>query len=498
MTPVLDAVVCPALPPRAWLLVVGAQARPRLMHGDAVDVVGGFFFEGAWDGPWGCRPPDDAVLFGTGGEVSPGRAVIYSSSYKLHAVYVVRDRDSWYVANSLPLVLAGAGASLSDRPWYYARHEVAMSLAWRAIATGLNRLPLRDSREVSLYSHSRVVIDGAGVRALRHDGLRLSPTATFDDYVATVTSCLKRILANACCADRQGAAAGSIAALSSGYDSTAVAVLARQAGCTEAVTLDAGVGDTGTAIGRALGLATRTIPLSRTEDLTELAAIFAMPGNTVHTPWFAMKSALRNRAVLTGWHGDTQWSPTRSCLFPGEFASRISRAGLPEARLWLNCVFVPIAAAGDADQDRLVALSASEEMAPYHVDTAYNRPLPRRIAAGAGVDHLLATHKIGSSACAVKTVPAAVSRAASPIRMGLALERAPAWAARAREQYGLAGWTWREYRQLRPERAIALEVRFRWAIAHLVGVYGRALGDTRPASVRRRPTFWPFKSLVGA
>ena len=59
--------------------------------------------------------------------------------------------------------------------------------------------------------------------------------------------------------------------------------------------------------------------------------------------------------------------------------------GITELRLKYGFVQAPIVYLGARNRDDIFRLSDSTEMAPWHVDGKYNRPLPRRIAEEAGV-----------------------------------------------------------------------------------------------------------------
>jgi hypothetical protein len=468
-----EPVLVDALPGCAWCLdVPRSPARPTLVHGARVEVFDDFFFEGAWAGPVDRPPQRDAAVYGTGASFRRRRVEVYTSIFKKHGVFLIETRDAFYLSNSMPLLMAYAGRDLAPSHVYCWHYHMALSLGWRGITVGLHRMPLNRGA-LAMFAHCRVIVDSGRVRVVRHFGPRIRKGVAFRDYVDMISANLEATLQNASASARRRPASGAIATLSAGYDSAAVAALGRQFGCGHGVTLDGGDGDSGAAIGEALGLSMNVVAKHGTSDVTGLATVLALPGDTAHTPWLAMRPFLRERAVLTGWLGDTMWSLERCSRFAREFASRTGFGGLPEARLWLDCMFVPIVATGDGDQDHVVELSSSDAMSPYRTGRNYDRPIPHRIAAEASVDGLIATQKRAGSIAKLDALPAAAQQEMSAIAGELRLCTPPILATVGRRQFALAGWECDPF--VPGPRIVALEAIFRWAIRHLGREYAARL-----------------------
>jgi hypothetical protein len=469
-----------SLPDNAWILTVPPLPEgPVLRHGAAVETFASHFYEGAWSGVLDRAPTADVAQFGTGGIFEQEGVEIRTSLYKTHGVFVT-DGPVVCVSNSLPLTLAVTRGQLTSTDWYCWRHHAAVSLGWRGISLGLNCIPTTRG-DIRFFYNARVRIAKGRVSACELYGPRMADGMCFRDYEGLLTKSSTLAVANAAAASRRRPFLGCVATLSSGYDSTAAAIIGRSAGCDQAVTIDAGDGDSGAFIGRALGLQTAVVDEAEAFDELAIATVFAMPGNTVHTPWLALRPFVRNRVVFTGWFGDTAWSLKESCAFRSEFAARIGMAGLPEARLWMGCAFLPIATVGGGDQHKVVALSRCGEMKRYRTMDDYDRPIPRRMAVDAGVDGLLARRKLASS-IARPLLPAPVVEAVDSIARTLRLEQAPEWMVLARQQYELAGWKWGSILFQTPVQLLAMESIYRWAISRLTLEYTERLA--RPASGR--------------
>jgi hypothetical protein len=184
-----------------------------------------------------------------------------------------------------------------------------------------------------------------------------------------------------------------IVAMSAGYDSPAAAVIARDSGCGEAFTFGQPVDrpdeseDSGTAIGRALGLATTeydTFAFRERRDLPELEFIASsFGGGQVYLA--ATGEALANRVVISGFGGDAVWSLRYGARSAPHFPFYIGGYSQIEfyARAPAFDLSVPmIGARRFAD---IGNISRSAEMLRWSVGGDYDRPIARRIVEEAGV-----------------------------------------------------------------------------------------------------------------
>ena len=467
-----------ALPRAAWCLQIARSSLSCVLrHGPGVETRDDFFFEGVWDGDF-LRPPESHhTLCGTGGTVGDQQVELYASGFKVHGLYVTEVADTTFAANSLPLLLACTGLSLSNSHPYVAHWKGIVALGWRAVTADLQSLPVCGGA-IDFYSHGVVSVQRQQTVASPRDGKRFDENLTYQDYRSHLDGCLAGIIENARHPTRRTPIARTVATLSAGYDSTATAVLARDHGCKHAVTIDSGDGDSGAEIGRRLELNTKVVPVGYPTDINHVASVLSMPGNLVHLPWFEMQPVLANAVAFTGWYGDAAWSIGDKSTQPGHYSCQIGQEGLPESRLWMDCIFVSPAAIGDADLHHVAALSRSPEMTPYRVGGNYDRPIPRRIAREADVEDLLAHDKLGTSAqldahSLPESVVHAIDEMANALELGPVPDALPA-------EFSKIGWSfqrdgWSIDSDQGRDQILLLEGSFRWAVCHLAREYAARL-----------------------
>ena len=95
--------------------------------------------------------------------------------------------------------------------------------------------------------------------------------------------------------------------------------------------------------------------------------------------------------VFTGYHGDKVWDANLTSKYVCEEIIRgdISGLRLAEARLQSGFINVPLPFIHARSIESISRISRSSEMAPWRLNTSYDRPIPRRIAESAGIDREL-------------------------------------------------------------------------------------------------------------
>jgi hypothetical protein len=177
--------------------------------------------------------------------------------------------------------------------------------------------------------------------------------------------------------------------LSSGYDSTAISVLARPHGLSEVVTFDrtrSGDDDSGEAAAHVLDL--KALPVSREawrafrDPEIPFIAGYSAAGDIVFK---GAEAHLAGRVLLTGYHGDKVWDKHTKDLTDQIVRGDSSGLALTEYRLWTGFLNCPVAFWGARQIREINALSNSSEMKPWDVPGNYSRPICRRIAEEAGI-----------------------------------------------------------------------------------------------------------------
>jgi hypothetical protein len=399
---------CVALLPRlAWCarLTAGSEAV-RIVHGPWVEILADGFCEGAWDVPFEeGRFADASTFAGTGGRLA-GDGVLFATSTNLMSrLYSIRDGARLLVSNSMVFLLAEAGDALDlGHAHYYfdfLRHKRrGLTRTTESIRTAAgNRLFLHQ------YTNVLVRSDLSFVERRKSFG---SPPADFADYRDMLRSGVAGVFANAAHAGRRRTYR-PLATLSQGYDAPAVAALAVEAGCTEALT---GVGtfpkkyeERGARVGPYLGLDVieyDRFAFQSSQDVLEAEFCASMAFGS-YVPLSVLGARLEGTVLVTGHPGDDIWTTDARKVLPELLApgdQLLEGTSLAEFRLRVGFVHFAPAWTGAFHKHALHRISTSAEMRAWSVPGRYDRPIPRRIAEEAGVPRdLFGQVKVGTLPC---------------------------------------------------------------------------------------------------
>jgi hypothetical protein len=398
----------PSLPKLAWCArLLESNDEIVIEHGEWVETRPGFFVEGAWDGAFEAGKLAQAgVLLGSGGQLCGETALFATTTHTKERLQSVRLRDELLISNSLAYLLGAAGDSLDVDYRYYER-DFMTSL--KGIRKAKKFIPTAAGRRIRLHYSEKIRIGRSlKIQTERYaDGPGFS---TFEEYTDVVNRLLTALTENACDPARQ-IGYRPLGTISTGYDSPAASVFARQQGCTAALTfLDArtdyndpawnvmDADDSGREIGKHLKIDVH--PFSRNdyaarEDCPE--AEFIATGNGGDDVVMCNAEALLPGTMLyTGFLGDVVWD----CNSEHQDLSRDyvykdpSGASFNEFRLRVGFIHVPVPLLTFARHPELHRISHSDAMAAWRVGGNYDRPIPRRLVESCGVPrHLYAQSK---------------------------------------------------------------------------------------------------------
>ena len=374
-------------PPLAWLARCGRHDDTiEVHHGPRVETGETWFCEAVWDAPYAAGEFDRTdLVFGSGGRARSARVVFAASGTTLDRLQSFEAAGRAWVSNSLPCLLAAVGASVDPS---YARYFED----FRSIRRGLRQ-------------HRRELATSVGPVRLTYfdnlawDGARLSrepkaaPTRdlrSFEQYRAFLEETLARLGDNLAAPERRHPYT-LVGTISSGYDSAAVAALARRAGLRDVISFDrsrGGLDDTGGQLAERLGLRLTVLRRDawRLMHLPEVPFLAAdAKGEDVH--FLAAESRLAGRVLLTGFHGDEMWDRIAWPLPLNGDLARSDQCGLSltEYRLWAGFIHCPVPFIGARQIRDVHLISGSRSMAAWDVGGPYNRPICRRILEEAGV-----------------------------------------------------------------------------------------------------------------
>jgi hypothetical protein len=223
-------------PPLAWLAICRRKDMyVEVLHGRGVQTTDDWFGEVAWVGKHDSGDFDHTDLVaGSGARRRDDRIVFVSTGATVERLHSLTFGDATWVSNSLPCVLAGTGATLDPSYPHYYRD---LSSVVRGLSKYVRTLPTSEG-PVELTYFDNLSWDGATlVRQNKPGGPR--DFSTFAHYRGFLESSLGLFAENLAARSRSWPFR-MLGTLSSGYDSSTVATLARQAGCEEVLCFDRG------------------------------------------------------------------------------------------------------------------------------------------------------------------------------------------------------------------------------------------------------------------
>jgi hypothetical protein len=399
-------VMNPRLPQLAWLAAVDrAAGLVRVAHGQAVEIGPDWLVEGVWEGEFAAGNFHRAEnFFGSGLRVE-GDAVHFAPSTASidRLLYCELDGQA-LISNSLPLMLARTGAQLDDGHDY-----------WReclSIIKGVDRYDRRFAvvhpvlRHLEQVFYENIVVSQEPTRyelRIKHHEIE-----GFEHYVASLLGIMGRVKQNAGDPARRHPFA-FYSTLSQGYDSAAVAALARELGVMDSFTghpvrlpleglLPPAWKEDARAIGQRLGLNVIWLDDRRQsvgpDEIYYLCTNYPKhhSGHWFEIGFHAMASHIaksgRLGLVFTGNHGDTVWDANTPERHLAHHIRRGCLTGLNQTEIRLKAGYVTLPAPFIWAQDilKIRAVTLSPEMEPWRVYTDYDRPIPRRILEEAGVE----------------------------------------------------------------------------------------------------------------
>lgn len=395
----LELIPVSGLPRLAWAACV-APGDPvvRVLHGPWVETRDDRFVEGAWDAPfaaWNFAASEN--LAGSGGVVDPDGVLLAAPANMYERLYSVRIREALHVSNSLAFVLATSGERLDPSH----RHYYLELLDHYRCGIHVKRKSLRldGGNTVALHDCCNVLVT-RDARVIRREKPWGAGPSSYADYAALLHRTVAAIVANAADAARRHRYR-PLAMVSQGYDSTAVAAIARAAGCREAVTfLRSGsavgyVDDSGGAVARALGLAVTTYERNDCEAHPE-----HRPEEFYLEPWgvdrtmSVMHGQLQGALLLSGRSAEAVWSRGgyRHWGLPDlqHPLNQTPGCALGELRLRTGFLhFAPATIAAVRHAPRIHRWNDAPELRPWSIGGDYDKPIARRIAEDAGVPRAL-------------------------------------------------------------------------------------------------------------
>ena len=323
------------------------------------------------------------LIFGTGVRCREDHVVFVTSGTLMDRLWYYQKEERWYVSNSLGALCSCADVSLQEDFCYVNDRNSVIRTSWGA-ETCIGTFPTETGEGHLIWFHNLVYENGSLREEVKPD---TAPVFTcYDDYQNFLFATAQSLGANLESSSRNHRVA-PLASISSGYDSPAAAVVAKHAGCTQAVTLKQSSSfwrgsDSGQEIAGHLGLSCRSYDRTA-ETYPHEEAFWAASGHCNLLSWTLFEYPEPVCLFFVGCYGDAIWD-RKKLRDPFSFHVWDDLA-MSEYRLirgMLQCV-VPFW--GMRHDKEIEAITFSEEMAPWTMHNNYDRPIARRLVEEAGV-----------------------------------------------------------------------------------------------------------------
>jgi len=381
----LETRVIPKWPKLSWVATISdGSDRVDVLHGPMVEKSEEWVAEAVWVGDFESGDFDQTdLVFGTGVRCRDRRLIFVTAATAMDRLWYCRKEGQVFVSNSLGALSACADISLIENHEYVNDRHSDFRTTW-GLDSCTREMPA-EPVNVQLIWFNNLLYDGQ--RLYEEKKPDTAPTFRsfndYRDYLFRTAQVLKRNLGSAHRSHR----ITPVATVSSGYDSPAAAVIARQAGCRKAISIRQSSSlwrgaDSGEQIARQLGMSCQLC--NRTaKSYPHESSFWAASGwaNLLNWTLFPYPDALS--ILFQGNYGDAIWD--RRPL-PQPFTIDIwDDLALGEFRLIVGVEQCPVPFWGMRHAAEIKQITFADEMRPWTLNRSYDRPIPRRIVEETGV-----------------------------------------------------------------------------------------------------------------
>jgi len=384
------------LPRLAWCarLKSGSETLD-VFHGRNLETGPDGFFEGAWDGPYTDGAFHRAkTLSGSGARITGRDVEFCAPTDTFERIVIAVESGVLWASNSLAFLLVRMGDKLDIRhPWYL--YDL---LHWRR--WGLRKkekwIHTANRNRVFIYDYCNVRVNKELERCRVEKPLHPVPEC-FSDYRDILRNSLECLIENAGHEARK-TTYSPITSISEGYDSSAVSVLAAEAGCKEAYTfvtpgpVSPRTFDSGEENARLLGLKVTSYSRYACHELPGMPEAEFQAGIPDATGMViaSAEKQLSGRLCLTGHAGEDAWELNPRYALPDLLnpdSITMWPAGECEFRLRVGYLRTSVPLIAYQHRVAIEKISRSKAMRPWSLPgQRYNRPIPRRIVEEAGIE----------------------------------------------------------------------------------------------------------------
>lgn len=388
-------------PTCAWQLRL-SNGINQIRHGSGVQTKDGSVFEGVWNGSFGKFDFDKAdYVFGSGVKQGAG-LIITPPTHMFECVFFMYNKETQELISSNSLACCIAALPEDEREsWLVELSDNISASNNEQTKLGIfgydTKVMQLEKWELHwLFAHNLILVPSTPVGVTLRTNI--APFNDFAGYEAFITSVIQGVVKNGRSLQREKASLSPATCISTGYDSTAVTALGKNAAIDDALTLDInvyGANDCGDGVAKQLGVSCRSFlhPAGQTIDHLHMlytGEVLRIASEFIGTIGFgddilysAFEEVLNNKMLFDGKAGDSVWE-----------VNCINKEGLPvtipynkslnEFRLRVGFAHIPAPVIGSDFPEAIARISRSDEMKPYSVGGNYDRPIPRRIVETAG------------------------------------------------------------------------------------------------------------------
>lgn len=372
-------------PKLSWVAVLNlGHQEIQVYHGTHVEIDNDWLVEAVWAGDFAVGDFDKTeLIFGTGIRIRGNQVVFVSAGTMMDRLYRCQCGQHGFVGNSLPAVLACSGMSLDDE---YADYPEDIRTQMKGLNDYKKSLPAVEG-EIQLTYYRNIQYDGNELSEI--DKPMTAPNFdSYEDYyefLIETAGRLRRNFEDPCRKYR----VQPLSTVSKGYDSSAVAAIVSKAAVKQSVTIGNASSmlprtDSGVEIANHLGLACEVYHHSPANYRYE-ETIWAAAGDPAGLNLTIFKYPEQLSIFFTGYRGDSLWQRERQDRSQPFRARSMDGLSMTEFRLHVGVFHCPIPFCGSLKAEQIQEIGFSDDMSPWTLGNAYDRPIPRRILEDAGV-----------------------------------------------------------------------------------------------------------------
>lgn len=395
------------LPKLGWIVIVDTERRlVKAIHGINVERGKNWMVEGVWDDDFiKANFHETDVFFGSGMRIVDNKIHFVSSTSLSDRILFCHDNQNIIVSNSLLLLLGYTNACLDENHDY---KDEADSIKEKGIYAYERKFKIIHPTIKHFHQvfYENLIVENDHIR-FAYKYQKNVKIEKYEDYYELMLKTLKSLQSNYQSTHRKFPIR-SYSTISSGYDSTAVSVLAKQIGVKECFSgnridglLRRANKEAGCEIAQKLGykvnlLETKKKYISK-DELFFLATNYPKFSKSVwceislHSMVKTIEKQNSVAVIFTGYRGHIWDAESDEKYQQGDLKSHgaIGGLNLTEIRLKSGFYNVAVPYIFAYKSQEIYKISKSSEMNNWKLNRPYDRPIPRRMVEESGIERYL-------------------------------------------------------------------------------------------------------------